>query len=321
MRKGLKLGIKLGVSAGLVIWAFSGENFRPERLGPILASSRPSALVLALLTFVVSNFLGAVQWRVLLGMQGIVLPFGDLLSLYFTGIFFNNFFVGGVGGDAVRIYEVRRETGRGGGAFAATLLDRLLGFFSLSIFACGTMLVLPSLPFSRLTGAAFVALLASGLAVLLSRRISGLLERLSLRLLPEGMGRKVSKVREGLVRARLDLGRLALAWAISLGVQSLRVSVHYWTGRALGVHAPLWSFFAFVPLIALAAAVPISFGGIGVRENFGALLFRRVGVEPTAAFSMEFLAYLVTLTASLIGGASFVLKGAKEVRPAAERGP
>ena len=99
------------------------------------------------------------------------------------------------------------------------------------------------------------------------------------------------------------------------------MSVHYWTGRALGVHAPLWSFFAFVPLIALAAAVPISFGGIGVRENFGALLFRRVGVEPTAAFSMEFLAYLVTLTASLIGGASFVLRGAKEVRPAAERGP
>lgn len=318
MRKGFKLGIKLGVSAGLVIWALSGENFRPERLGPMLASSRPSILVLALLTFIVSNILGTVQWKVLLGMQGITLPFRDLLSLYFTGIFFNNFFVGGVGGDAVRIYEVRRETGRGGGAFAATLLDRLLGLFSLSIFACGTMLALPSLPFSRLVGATFTALLASGLAALLSRRISGPLERLSLRLLPEGMGRKVSKVREGLVRARLDLRRLTLAWVISLGVQSLRVSVHYWTGRALGVNAPLWSFFAFVPLIALVAAVPISFGGIGVRENFGALLFRRVEVEPTAAFSMEFLAYLVTLTASLIGGASFVLRGAKEVRPVTE---
>ena len=318
MRKALKLGIKLLVSGGLVVWAFSGENFRPERLGPILKAAEPWALALAFSTFVASNLLGALQWGVLLRMQGIHLPFREVVSLYFTGIFFNNFFVGGVGGDAVRVYEVRRSTGRGSAAFAATLLDRLLGFFALSVFACGTVIFFPSLPVSPAMGVGLLVLLTGGLALLLSRRASGLVERLALRILPRTIGERVSRVREGLLRGRFNLPMLALACGISLGVQSLRVSVHYWTGRALGVHAPLSTFFAFVPLIAVAAAVPISFGGIGVRENFGVFLFRRVGVEPTAAFSMEFLAYLVSLAAGLIGGASFVFRGAKEVRPVSE---
>ena len=318
VRKALRLGLKLAVSGGLVAWALSGKNFRLERLGPILRTAEPWALVLAFLIFVASNFLGALQWGMLLRMQGIHLPFREVVSLYFTGIFFNNFFVGGVGGDAVRVYEVRRSTGRGSAAFAATFLDRLLGFFTLSVFACGTVLFLPPLSVSPMMGIGLLVLLTGGLGLLLSRRASGLVERLALRILPETIGERVSRVREGFLRGRFNLPLLALAWGISLGVQFLRVSVHYWTGKALGVHAPLSTFFAFVPLIAVAAAVPVSFGGIGVRENFGAFLFRRVGVEPTAAFSMEFLAYLVSLAAGLIGGASFVLRGAKEVRPVSE---
>jgi len=54
--------------------------------------------------------------------------------------------------------------------------------------------------------------------------------------------------------------------------------------------------------------VPISFGGLGVRENMGALLFGRVGVEPAAALTLMFLGYLAGILASLIGGVAFVAR-------------
>ena len=63
--------------------------------------------------FTLSNFLGSIQWRALLQLQDIHLPFKQVVLLYFVGVFFNNFMVGNVGGDAVRIYDLKRLTGRG----------------------------------------------------------------------------------------------------------------------------------------------------------------------------------------------------------------
>ena len=89
----------------------------------------------------------------------------------------------------------------------------------------------------------------------------------------------------------------------------LSVVIPHVVGRSLGLEVPFGYFLVFIPLIAMAASVPVSFGGIGVRENAGVFLFGRLGVEDTVAFSMEFIVYLVSLAASLVGGVMFVCRG------------
>ncbi len=96
---------------------------------------------------------------------------------------------------------------------------------------------------------------------------------------------------------------------VAVGVQVCRIAVYYSTSLALGQDVSFLHFLVFIPLIAIVAAVPISFGGIGVREQMGALLFGQVGVEPATALAMMFLGYLAGILASLFGGIVFVLRG------------
>ena len=64
----------------------------------------------------------------------------------------------------------------------------------------------------------------------------------------------------------------------------------------------------FIPLVALFASLPISFGGIGVREQSGATLFSTVGLGASKVVTFEFLAYIIGIIATIPGGIIFALR-------------
>jgi len=91
-------------------------------------------------------------------------------------------------------------------------------------------------------------------------------------------------------------------------VQMSRIGVHALVARALGLSIPLSYFLLFVPLLAVIVSLPISLNGIGVREGAGIVLFGLVGVDRTAAFSLQFTTYLVAVAVSLLGGLVFLAR-------------
>lgn len=318
MKKVALFFLKLTISAGLVVWAFSRQNIHPDRLLGYLRSAHPLLLLAAVLLFVGSIGIGALQWNLLLRTQGIRLPWRRVLSFYFVGVFFNNVLVGNVGGDALRIYDVRRTTKDGSAAFVATFLDRFIGLFAMTCFAIVAYIGMPSFPQSHAVLGLILALMAALLGLILlvlSRRLSRVAEKAVRKVLPVRIGDMISRIRAGMLHCRSNLRQLWAVPGIALGVQFLRILVHYVTGRSLGVDISLGYFLIFIPLIAVVASVPISLGGIGVRENFGVLLFGRVGMPGSMAFSMEFLAYLVGLAASLVGGLLFLFRGFRNQEP------
>ena len=72
-----------------------------------MGSADPLCLLFALLVFIVSGVLGAVQWGILLRFHGINPGFAGTVSRYFMGLFFNYILPGFVGGDVVRIYHAK----------------------------------------------------------------------------------------------------------------------------------------------------------------------------------------------------------------------
>ena len=300
--------LKAVISVGLVALFFMQVDW--EDILSTAQTADVQFLLFAVLMFVVSNVLGAIQWHALLELQDIVLPFRQVVVLYFVGVFFNNFMVGNVGGDAVRIYDLKRLTGRGISGFAATFLDRFIGLFTLSCFSVVTFVFSPDLwqaglilPILSL-GAMLCAILCFGF----SGRLSGVVVRICQRFLPEKISGLVVNIRECFQLYRRAYGVLARVAVLACGVQLSRVSVYFCVGIALGQSIAFVSFLTFIPLIAIVAAVPISFGGIGVRENMGALLFGQVGVAPAVALTMMFFGYLAGIVASLMGGVMFVLR-------------
>ena len=89
-------------------------------------------IIVALLIFTFSNILGSFQWQLLLKARGIELSFARVIAYYYVGLFFNNFLVGYIGGDAFRIYDVRKVSHDTSGAVSAVTFDRFIGFFVLT---------------------------------------------------------------------------------------------------------------------------------------------------------------------------------------------
>lgn len=308
MKRIAGVALKVAIS-GVLIALF----FRHVDLGEIEAAilrADPTLLLLSVLLFALSNVLGGVQWQLLLRQQEIFLPFRRVVTLYFVGVFFNNFMVGNIGGDAVRVYDLQRLTGRGAPGFAATFMDRFIGLFVLSCFSVVAFAFLPDLWPSALVvpiGALGLGLLGI-LCVGFSRRLSGMATGVCQRILPVRIGQMIEDVRTGFLHYRRAYGMLSRVAIIACAVQVCRVGVYYLVGLAMGQTTGFAHYAVFIPMIAIVAAVPISFGGIGVRENMGALLFGRVGVAPAEALSLMFLGYLAGIVASLAGGIAFVLR-------------
>ena len=278
----------------------------------------------SLATFAASLVLGNVQWQLLLSLQRIRLTFRKSLSFYFVGAFFNNFLPANIGGDIVRVYDVYKESDLPDQSIAATVTDRLFGMVALGLLAmpAGAYVALryQQLGLDRAFGLwslvivlAFVLLLGLATALIFSRRLArvagGVIRPLPL----GGMRDRFKRIYESFYLYRSKIKHLPVVLVVALLVQTLRVLVHYEISEAMGLGIPGIYFFLFVPVIAIFIALPISIGGLGVREGLGIFLFCRavpgLGSEP--AFTMGFLAYVVGVIVSLAGGVIYLARGLK----------
>ena len=310
------LALKLLVSGGLLYWLLSQSDLKA--FAGVLGRTDAALFAAAAGFFVLSNALGAGQWYLLLRGQSLAVSPGQTAVVYWVGVFFNNLLPGNIGGDAVRIYDVRRLTGATGRAAAATFMDRFIGLFStccLALGACALVADVRRPGLVTLLGTVWLSLTAL-LAIGLSRRLGRRVRRFLDLLLPRRLGGAVERLRTRIGVYREQTGLLAAAWAVSLGVQFSRILVYWAAGLAVGLEVGLRYFIGFQPAAAIVAAVPISVGGLGVREGVLVELFGGVGVEESLAFAASLLGYAAGICASALGGVVFVLRRTRPRRQA-----
>ena len=308
MKRVLSTIVKLSVSAGLLYYLLMRSDL--EVFASVVAGASGQFLVVAVLFFVLSNALGALQWHLLLKAQQLPIRFGQSLVFYWIGVFFNNVLLGNIGGAALRIYDIRRLTGEGTGGAAATFMDRFIGLFSTCSLALVAYLLVAEVRAAKLVMVLFPIWLA--LVVLLcmgvSRHVGWFLERQARRFLPERVTRLLHDLRLSIVVYRHRIGLLLCVWVVSLGVQVSRILVYWMAGLSVGITASAMFYVAFQPVAAIIAALPISIGGLGIRENVLVELFGSVGTPESPAFAMSLLGYGAGIVASLLGGVAFVLR-------------
>ena len=313
----------LKVALTLALIALLLRRISPGDALALIAGARVAPLLGALLLFALSTLAGAWQWGRFLAAMGIRLPLIKLLELYWVGLFFNNFLPSNVGGDVVKVLDLSRAKWDPLASTTATLADRLTG---LSALAC-----LAVLAAWLLRGEAELAtlgrwVLLGGLGFLslgllfLVNPFAGLLRRFasSLGLLPPGGYRHRVLVQLRLLRAHRGL--IGGLFAYSILIQGLRVSVHYLVSRSLlGDASPgLFDYFLVIPPLAFLLTLPITLGGLGLREGAALPLFAPLGVAGEEAVAIELLAYFVMLAVSLQGGVLFLMR--KQGRQRAEAG-
>ena len=306
----LKLFITCSV-IGWIIFSFGWDNIKITIL-----QARISWLIGGVFVFVISVILGAKQWQIILRNKKLQLPFGKALRLYFTGIFFNNFILGIVAGDAFKVASLQLDKKGGRAGFAASFIDRLSGLLVLSLYAViGSTIIFvlniqQNKQFYMVLGvlALFVAIIVGFFIILLSQRLQNTL-RGFLQKLPMLPARDLilNVLDETFInrRRREDNTMLVQVAVISFFIQTLRIIVNIFAAQSLGIFsfAILHYFFVIIPIITLIMIVPTPFG---VRETIGGVIFGLAGFSVDESVIMLFLATIVCITASLVGGIMFL---------------
>lgn len=309
MKKTLILIGKFAVSAVLIAVAAKGIDL--AELRTLAGDAEPVWLVVSLTLLSCSYVLGAAQWHLILHVADIPVPFPKTIGLYYVGLFFNNFLIGGMGGDLLRVYDIRKHQGENSlsPALATVFVDRFTGLLALLFLAClvGTF-VIGRGSFLYLAITLILSVWVFLIVLLFYKPLADKLVKPLAQFLPARLYERFHRLYHSVNRFRLQPRRLFQAFLIAIAVQFLRIVSIWCIGRALGESSALLYYLIFVPVISLAASLPISIGGTGPREQTTVLLFKRIGVARELAFSIGLVTYGMSLLSTLPGAVIFLIR-------------
>jgi len=298
-----RLVLSVGLLAGLVTKIDPGTLVPENRSLPGTLTFLISGLVIMAGSFV----LAAWRWQRVLAVFDAPVHLMTLCKHYLAGQFVGNVLPSTVGGDVLRISRVSKDTASSEIAFASVVIERLTGFFALPLLTFVGFLARPDLLES---GRAWIALAIAGATLLFLALILVLAasDRFAGRFKDhENWMRFIGAVHVGVDRLRRDprdaLGAVGAAVAYQVAV----VAAVYCAVHTIGLTIPNAAVIAFVPAVAMAQVVPISIGGLGVREGMLALLLHPLGVETGQAVAVGLLWYAMTLIVSLLGAPAFAI--------------
>ncbi len=299
------LGLRVAVGGAMLtilMRRVSFDTLFPESADHLTALEVVLGLALMLSSFV----LAAWRWQRVVSVLGEHVRLSTLSGFYLAGQFVGNFLPSTIGGDALRVRRLSVHLDKPEVAFASVAIERLTGFIILPMLILVGMLARPSL-FSE-GNAARLALLTAGIA------LAVLVVMLILAAHPQvggrfdettGWTRFIGAVHLGLERLMADRQRIVDVLVASTVYQLTVVGATYFAAKSLDLDVPLLAVVAFAPAVAAIQVLPISLGGLGVRETAFAVLFAPFGVSNGQALGLGLLVYAMTLVASLAGAPSF----------------
>ena len=313
----LVLPAQAAVSIALLAWLFSAPDFRGS-LSSVLLSADPRWLLGGLLLAGVVQILCLMRWRIFLRMAGIEIGFAESASIFYAGLFCNLFLPGGAGGDVIKIGLLAAAGKDAGRSAVSVLMDRLCG--SVSMILLGSLLM--SWQFEWLSNSPVVAGLVHAVAIYLSvvsalivlsvvLSSRGIVERLPAR----WPGRKRLLELTGVYfQCAVQWPRTLRALGISMVMLALFFLTYYFSSRAYGVELQATKFLALMPTVDIISGLPVSLGGVGVREGlFVLLLGNLAGVPGPLAVSISLGGYVMSAVWSLPGAFFWLVR--KEKRP------
>ena len=273
--------LKLAVSAGLLWFLYSKQDMGKLREAASGADWRWLAVAYGLM--ILNTVVSSAKWKILLAADSIRMPFHSLWASYLIGSFFNLFLPSTIGGDAYRIADVGRRTGKTARAAASILSDRITGFFALSVYGFGAALlarplvqrwenwfVLPSLAAMLLLAGVTIALCNPAFAGFCCRFVPGK----KLRAKVEGVASQIIDAMSSTIRKP---GVLIRALALSFLFQ-------------FDLMLAVWAITKAIPASILPAAVP--FAAFFALNDYATSPMRQYG---TALILFGVLAALLTV--------------------------
>ena len=292
--------LRVGGTAGLM--AFALRSVEWPQLFSLLRTIDWAWWLAALGVALCVHTIAALRWAALARPIGFPLPTSVFIRRFFEGAFFSLCLPSSIGGDVIKAYRLSDSTSGRLLAGCTVLADRLAGLTALGVLA-GTALAATewSLPWFQtlLVGAGLLlaAWLPMRLGIASLPRLAGAFSE----------GHPAKRFIAQLLPYSEQPGLLTHAFFWSLLVQVGSTLTVVLVGKSLGVTLSLLTWFAVVPLVALAMVLPITVSGVGIRESGLEFLLAPHGVAAEKAVAIGLLWFLTTICSGLVGGVLFLL--------------
>ena len=262
--------------------------------------------------YLVTHLIGVAKWRLTLHLSNANVTFAQATRCYYAGLFGTLFLPSVVGGDVVRMGLAFRIEHNRAGVVLGSLVDRVLDTLSLAIVAGIGVLLLPGTlsPHHRQAFVALAIVFSASMAAAVA-----LLLFLPWQKLPFKLRRISVKVRRAARAIAARRQYVLISFALGIIIQMMLVVLSATIAGACGLHVQFRTWLLVWPLAKLLALVPLTLGGLGIREAGLVALLTPFGVAPALAVAAGLAWESIVIGGGLCAGLiSFLLGGSAFAR-------
>lgn len=294
----LKAVIKVLISVVMLTLVLRFVNLR--NLGSILLNIPTTSALLFLLIFTAGQLLSSFKWWIIARSGGIDVPWSTAVKAYFIGMFVNCFGFGTVGGDFARGILLTDGKKLKTVALASVVADRAQGLAVLSLIALISVAIFGQ----PLLDVRLVDILLATLFGVLA--VWFIAPSILFRLLPSDskIGHLLRQIFQVFPRSPRIVASIT---ALSAIFHFSQIALHGMMLSALGVSVSWPVLLTTIPFVNILATLPISWNGLGVRENSYIFFLFPVFITRDQAVALGAMWLISLAIASSIGGILSVL--------------
>lgn len=298
-KKGLL--IRLALSIGMLALVLSFSKF--DKLTAILFSIPWYVVVGVILGYTLGPLLNCYRWLLFARSAGIKASYSKAIRAYFVGSFVNAFGLGTVGGDFTRAILLAANQPVKAAAFASVAADRLHGLAMLALIGSVSAMFANT---EHLHPDLLIVLSLLAPAVILG----WILGPWFLKKIWTKPGKLHSKLQEALNAFPRKISVLLFVSFFSIIFHLTQISLHMLMAYGLGVSIPWGVLLVVVPFVNIVSSLPISWMGLGVRENAYIFFLTPMFLSNEQAIAFGAIWLLAVTTSSGLGGIVSVLSPA-----------
>jgi len=298
--------LRLSLSVAIILFLIKILDF--ERIKLILPQLRLQYVWQAAFLLLLSNFIISVRWSLLLSHFKISQPIMKSFRYYLIGGFYSIILPGSVGGDVVRLGLCLKGNNKSKAFITGSILfERTCGIMVIMMLASVATMLIPATILSvEQETVKYISVFAIIILCVY------LLFFVTLKTIPHRWFCKINSTKkckntfylllDGF--RNLTLGSLISVLSLSCFAHFCDIIGSYFLARSLHIDQPLSIFFLIIPIVYVLTILPVSIGGIGVREGVLSYFLMKVGVLPSDAVLLAVFIYLNRVLVGLIGGFS-----------------
>jgi uncharacterized protein (TIRG00374 family) len=270
--------------------------------------------VIVLFCYLFAHLIGVFKWRMVVNAAGAKLDFLTSAQCYYGGLFATLFLPSIIGGDAVRLAVGLRRSPNPAAVLAGNIADRFLDMLAQGGLVIVGLLLLPgSFPPALQAQARhvvpFLFLAVAVIVILLAWLRRPLLQGRSIR-----FRRRLARLQHALHAVSRKPHILFFGWILGTAIQTTFLTLTALLAISCGLFLPLRIWFFAWPLAKLAAVLPLTQGGIGIREAALVGLLSPFGAPGHLVLASGLVWEGVVIVGGLIAGlAAFLLRRAHTV--------